>query len=71
MLRPAHLLSTAVLVAIAAIQLQDAAPAIDRTSAAAVPKQNYTLTTHRLSAPAQTISSKEISKPVQSQRWVF
>ncbi|MAX91351.1 MAG: hypothetical protein CMK99_11510 [Pseudomonas sp.] len=67
MLRPAYLLSTAVLAAAAIPLLEnfpDAEPmqTLSKTSQA---------TTPRLSMPASTISSNALIKPAQAQRWVF
>ena len=67
MLRPAYLLSTAVLAAVA-IPLLQTMPAKDHMQAAS---KSYQATTPRLSVPASTISSNVQSRPVQAQRWVF
>lgn len=69
MLRPAYLLSTVAIAALAAIQLQGAMLPTER-SATTVLKQNHAPQV-RLSAPVQIISNTELSKPIQSQRWVF
>ncbi len=68
MLRPAYLFSTAVLAAVASIQLQGMTPAVDHSPA--VSKQPHTVTVPRPSTSAQTISNT-VSKPTQPQRWVF
>jgi len=67
MLRPAYLLSTAVLAA-AAIPLFETFPVTDPMQTLSKTSQ---ATTPRLSVPASTISSNALSKPAQAQRWVF
>lgn len=67
MLRPAHLLSTAILAAFA-MPLLDAMPMFEQTSAISKPSP---VTIHRTAVPARTISNTGPSQPVQTQRWVF
>lgn len=67
MLRPAYLLSTAVLAA-AAIPLLENIPVTGPIQTLSTTSQ---ATTPRLSVPASTISSNALSKPAQTQRWVF
>ncbi|AZZ45958.1 hypothetical protein C1896_14255 [Pseudomonadaceae bacterium SI-3] len=64
--RPAYLLSTALLAAVA-IPLLETMPT-DLMKTASNPSQ---VTTPRLSVPASTISSSAQSKPAQAQRWIF
>ncbi len=71
MLRPAYLLSTAVLVTAAAIQFEGTTPAMDRSQASAATQHAQPSVSYRLSAPVQTISGIEVIKPAQPQRWVF
>jgi len=65
--RPAYLLSTALLAAVA-IPLLGTMPTTDLMKTASHPSQ---VTTPRLSVPASTISSSAQSKPAQAQRWIF
>ena len=67
MLRPAYLLSTAVLAA-AAIPLLETFPVTDHMQTLSKTSQ---VTTPMFSVPARTISSSAPSKPAQAQRWVF
>jgi hypothetical protein len=65
--RPAYLLSTAVLAAVA-IPLLETMPMRTLCRQHRTPSQ---VTTPRLSVPASTISSSAQSKPAQAQRWIF
>ncbi len=67
MLRPAHLLSTAVLAAFA-IPLLDAMPKHEQPSASS---KTFPVTVPALAVPARTISNTGASQPTQPQRWVF
>ncbi len=67
MLRPAYLLSTAVLAAVA-IPLLEAVRETDHMQAASEPSQ---VAPTKLSVPASTISSSAHSKPTHAKRWVF
>ncbi len=67
MLRPAHLLSTAVLAAVA-IPLLETVPETDHMQSASKASQAAPT---RLSVPASTISSGVQSMPTQVKRWVF
>ena len=70
MLRPAYLSSSAILAVVAAMQLQATAQEPDHAPTAIL-EQAATPSVHRLTAPAQTISSQAMSTPTQPQRWVF
>lgn len=67
MLRPAYLLSTALLAAVA-IPLLETMPTTDPLKTVSNPSQ---VTTPGLSVPATTISSNAQGKPAQAQRWIF
>lgn len=68
MLRPVYLIHAAILAAVAAVPLMDAAPAMDSVSQASKP---LGIATHTMSPPAQTISSRVASATATPQRWVF
>ncbi len=66
--RPAFYISTAVLAAAAVMPLLNAGSAPEQ----ATPRpEALHLPATRLATPAQTISSREISRPASPQRWVF
>ncbi len=71
MLRPAYLFSTAVLAAVVAVHWQDTTAATDHAPNTAASTQAQVLSVQMPSAPAQTVSGKELRKPAQPQRWVF
>lgn len=71
MSRPAYLLSTVILAAVAAIQLQDMTSSMDSSPVTGFPIKAHSSSEHRGIPTAQTISNTEVSRPAQPQRWVF
>lgn len=70
MLRPAYLFSSAILAVVAVMQLQATAQEPEHAPTGTL-EQPATPSVHRLTMPAQTISSQAMSTPTQPQRWVF
>ncbi|GEM_PF-1007865 len=66
--RPAFYISTAVLAAAAVMPFLDARSAPEQATPRA---EALHLPAARLATPAQTISSREISRSASPQRWVF